>query len=84
MKYKPNYFKESKPIKSFKWVMDNCTVKVTTEEQRDFISSQFGQLLMDQLFDSPNREQYLQTARQIEEIMESLSESYNSSFGSHN
>ncbi|KTD05010.1 hypothetical protein OQJ19_11280 [Fluoribacter gormanii] len=79
MKLKPNYFKESKPITSFKWVMDNCTVKVITEEQRDFINSKEGQKLMDQLFDSKNQDQYFKIAYQIEEIMESLSGGYKSS-----
>ncbi len=81
MQFKSNYFKESKPINSFKWVMDNCTVRVITEEQHDFINSDAGQKLMDKLFDSQNQNQYLKVARQIEEIMETLSNDYNSSLG---
>ncbi len=32
--------------------MDNCTVRVITDEQHDFINSNTGQQLVDQLIDS--------------------------------
>ncbi|PWY55216.1 hypothetical protein DGG96_13655 [Legionella qingyii] len=80
MQFKANFFKKSTPINSYNWVMNNCTVKVITAEQRDFINSKEGQQLMDQLFDSQNQDHYLKVARQIEEKMESLSGGYNSSF----
>ncbi|MCL9682956.1 hypothetical protein [Legionella maioricensis] len=81
MRFKPNYFQASKPVTPFKWVMDNCTVLVATKEQRDFIDSPNGQKLMDQLFDSQNKDQYIKVARQIEEQMESLASDYNLSLG---
>ncbi|CEK10770.1 hypothetical protein [Legionella hackeliae] len=81
MKYTPNHFKSPKPISTFKWVMDNCTVRVTTKKQLDFINSIDGQKLMDELFDCKNESKYLKTARIIEDIMESLSTELTPSLG---
>lgn len=72
MKYKSDFFAESRPIKNFKWVLDNCTVKIINEAQRQFLDSKKGMVLIDNLFDAKDEMEYLYIAGKIEQEMEEL------------
>jgi len=70
MKYKVDFFAESRPINNFKWVLDNCTVHTKNEEQLEFLNSENGIMLMDGLFDVKDKNDYLEIAATIEQEME--------------
>lgn len=72
MKYKVDFFAESRPINNFKWVLDNCTVHTINEAQLQFLDSENGIILMDGLFDAKDEHDYLKIAVIIEQEMEKL------------